>query len=107
MSRMLNKIENKILVILLLFSISIGLWGNFRQLWMESNGLEPNQISNILGFGTLLCVGCILIFSKYKCNNPDTSILNTLHYFLHISIIKAIHTAVTIKTSAVILSTIP
>jgi len=34
----------KILMILLLFSISIGLWNNFRQLWMQDNGLDPTQI---------------------------------------------------------------
>ena len=65
MSKVWKKTENKILIILLLFSISIGLWNNFRQLWMQDNGLSPTQISRILSFGTLLCVGGILIFSKY------------------------------------------
>ena len=32
MKNILKKTENKILIILLLFSISIGLWNNFRQL---------------------------------------------------------------------------
>lgn len=31
------KDENKILIMLALFSISIGLWENFRQLWLQSN----------------------------------------------------------------------
>ena len=65
MSKIWDKAENKILIILLLFSISIGLWGNFRQLWMQDNGLDPTQISRILSFGTLLCVVGILFFSKY------------------------------------------
>lgn len=65
MSKIWKKAENKILIILLLFSISIGLWNNFRQLWMQDNGLEPTQISRILSFGTLFCVVGILIFSKY------------------------------------------
>ena len=60
-----SKTENKILVILLLFSISIGIWNNFRQLWMQQNGLAPTQISKILSFGTLICVIGILIFSHY------------------------------------------
>ncbi len=65
MSKIWKKTENKILIILLLFSISIGLWNNFRQLWMQDNGLAPTEISKILSFGTLFCVVCILIFSKY------------------------------------------
>ena len=65
MKNILKKTENKILIILLLFSISIGLWNNFRQLWMQDNGLDPTQISKILSFGTLFCVIGILIFSKY------------------------------------------
>ena len=56
MSKIWKKTENKILIILLLFSISIGLWNNFRQLWMQDNGLDPTQISRILSFGTIFCV---------------------------------------------------
>ena len=65
MSKIWSKTENKILIILLLFSISIGLWNNFRQLWMQDNGLNPTEISQIISFGTLFCVIGILIFSKY------------------------------------------
>lgn len=65
MSKIWSKTENKILIILLLFSISIGLWNNFRQLWMQDNGLNPTEISGILSFGTLFCVVGILFFSKY------------------------------------------
>lgn len=65
MTKVWKKTENKILIILLLFSISIGLWNNFRQLWMQDNGLSATEISKILSFGTLLCVVGILIFSKY------------------------------------------
>lgn len=65
MSKLWSKNENKILIILMLFSISIGLWNNFRQLWMQDNGLTPAEISKILSLGTLVCVISILIFSKY------------------------------------------
>ena len=65
MSKIWKKTENKILIILLLFSVSIGLWNNFRQLWMQDNGLAAIQISRVLSLGTLLCVISILIFSKY------------------------------------------
>jgi len=65
MKKIWCKTENKILIILLLFSISIGLWNNFRQLWMQDNGLNATEISQIISFGTLFCVVGILIFSKY------------------------------------------
>ena len=65
MKKIWSKTENKILIILLLFSISIGLWNNFRQLWMQDNGLNATEISQIISFGTLFCVVGILIFSKY------------------------------------------
>lgn len=65
MSKIWSKTENKVLIILLLFSISIGLWNNFRQLWMQDNGLNATQISQIISFGTLFCVVGILIFSKH------------------------------------------
>lgn len=64
-------------MILLLFSISIGLWNNFRQLWMQDNGLDPTQISRILSYGTLFCVVGILIFSKYIKLNKIKSFITT------------------------------
>ena len=77
MSKIWSKTENKILMILLLFSISIGLWNNFRQLWMQDNGLDPTQISRILSYGTLFCVVGILIFSKYIKLNKIKSFITT------------------------------
>ena len=77
MSKIWSKTENKILMILLLFSISIGLWNNFRQLWMQDNGLDPTQISRILIYGTLFCVVGILIFSKYIKLNKIKSFITT------------------------------
>lgn len=65
MGKIWRKTENKILIILLLFSISIGLWNNFRELWMQDNGLNATEISKIISFGTLFCVIGILFFSKY------------------------------------------
>ena len=44
----MNKVkeENKILIMLAFFSISVGLWGNFRQLWMQDNNFTVTIISN-------------------------------------------------------------
>ena len=63
----MNKIknENKILIMLALFSISIGLWGNFRQLWLQDNNFLPTQISNIISIGTFASVIGIIIVSKF------------------------------------------
>lgn len=35
--------ENKILIMLSFFSISIGLWGNFKQLWLEENSFTVTR----------------------------------------------------------------
>lgn len=59
------KDENKILMILAFFSISIGLWGNFRQLWLQDNNFTVTQISNIISIGTLISVIGIVIIGKY------------------------------------------
>lgn len=56
--------ENKILIMLAFYSISIGLWGNFRQLWLENNNFTTSQISQILSLGTLLCALGILVVTN-------------------------------------------
>lgn len=60
-----NKNENQILIILAFFSISIGLWENFRQLWLECNNYTATNISNIISIGTLISVIGILLVGKY------------------------------------------
>lgn len=66
MNKLFTKISNEhlILVMLAFYSISIGLWNNFRQLWMESNNFNVNEISKILSFATLICAIGILFFAK-------------------------------------------
>lgn len=59
------KSENQILVMLAFFSISIGLWGNFRQLWLQDNGFSILEISNILSFGTFISVLGIMFVGKF------------------------------------------
>lgn len=45
MKEKLSKIkdENKILIMLAFYSIAIGLWGNFRQLWLQENSLDAGR----------------------------------------------------------------
>ncbi len=73
------KDENKILIMLAFFSISIGLWENFRQLWMQDNNFSATQISNMLSIGTLISVIGVALFGKYikldKLKNSLTWIL--------------------------------
>ncbi len=58
------KEENKVLVMLAFFSISIGLWTNFKQLWLQDNHLEVEKISQILSISGLFCVIALIVFAK-------------------------------------------
>ena len=63
----MNKIknENQILIMLAFFSISVGLWGNFRQLWLQDNNFSVTNISDIISIGTLISVIVIAFIGKY------------------------------------------
>lgn len=63
--KVFNKNENRILLMLAFFSISIGLWNNFRQLWLEDNSFSVSNISNIISLGTLISVIAIALIGKY------------------------------------------
>lgn len=58
------KCENQILLMLAFMSLSIGLWENFRQLWLEDNGFSAMQISSISSIGMFVSVFAILFVSK-------------------------------------------
>ena len=58
------KIENQILVMLAFFSISMGLWENFRGLWLQDNNFTITNISNITSIGTLISVIGIMFVGK-------------------------------------------
>ncbi len=60
-----RKLERQILTMIAFFSISMGLWENFRQLWLESNGFSAPEVSNILSLGMLVGVGAITIVGKF------------------------------------------
>lgn len=63
--KVFNKNENKILLMLAFFSISIGLWNNFRQLWLQDNSFSVSNISSIISLGTLISVIAIALIGKY------------------------------------------
>lgn len=77
---MKTRVENRILIMLAFFSVSIGLWGNFRQLWLQDNGFVPTEISDILSIGTFVSVIGIIIIGRYIH-------LDKLKNFITISII--------------------
>lgn len=58
------KQENQILLMLAFISLSMGLWENFRQLWLEDNGFSVMQISQITSIGSLVSVLGILFVSR-------------------------------------------
>lgn len=64
MKKILSKEENKILLMLAFFSIGVGLWGNFRQLWLQENNLTVSNISHILSLASLISAICIYISSR-------------------------------------------
>ncbi len=79
------KDENKILIMLAFFSISIGLWGNFRQLWLQDNNFSVTQISNIISIGTLISVIGIALIGRYVTSNK---LKKTLTFILIIKFIN-------------------
>lgn len=56
--------EIKILIMLALFSVSVGLWENFRQLWLQENGFSAQEIGNLSGIGTVLAAVAVLLVGK-------------------------------------------
>ena len=58
------------------FSISKGLWENFRQLWLQDNNLDVTQISQILSIASLCCVIALIVFSKKLSLNKIKSVLS-------------------------------
>ena len=79
------KNENQMLIMLALFSISVGLWRNFRQLWLQDNNFAVTNISNILSIGTLISVIIIGLIGKYvKLNKlKNTLVIVLLVKFLN------------------------
>ncbi len=79
------KEEDKILIMLAFFSISIGLWGNFRQLWLQDNNFSVTHISSIISIGTFISVIGIALIGKYVTLNK---LKKTLIFILIIKFIN-------------------
>jgi len=64
MKNKMIKNETKILIMLAFFSVSIGIWSNYRQLWLQNNNLDISTISNLISIGTFASIIGILIITK-------------------------------------------
>ena len=60
-----RRLERRILIMLAFFSISVGLWENFRQLWLQDNGFIADDVSNIISIGTIVSAVGALLISKF------------------------------------------
>ena len=63
-------VERKILVMLAFFSTSVGLWENFRQLWLQDNGFSAADVSIVTSVGLVLSViGVIFVGYRLKMSH--------------------------------------
>lgn len=93
------KEENKILVMLAFYAISIGIWNNFKQLWLQDNNLNVAEISQILSVSGLFCVIFLLFFSKKITLNKIKKIITVTLFLKIINLILLFflnHTGITI-----------
>ncbi len=76
-----KRIERKILTMLAFFSISIGLWENFRQLWLQENGFSAANVSNIISIGTLVgALGSLMVGKFVKMHKLKRFMTLTLTF---------------------------
>ena len=65
-----NKNLKYIFLMIIFFSISFGLWNNFRLLWLEENSLSSNEISKIMSLATFFgAISIIFISLKISMTN--------------------------------------
>lgn len=53
----------RLLVFLALFGFSIGLFDNYRIMWMDANGLSTTTISHIISISSLVTILCLFFFT--------------------------------------------
>lgn len=82
------RIERKILAMLACFSISIGLWENFRQLWLQENAFSATDVSNVISLGMvasvigILLVGRLVKMQKIKFFMTTTLVVRSVNLLL-------------------------
>ena len=74
-----NKNLKYIFIMIIFFSISFGLWNNFRLLWLEENSLDPSEISRVMSLATFFAaVSIIFISLKISMTNIKKLLSATL-----------------------------
>ncbi len=53
----------KILIFLGIFGFSLGIYDNYRELWMSANGLSPETISRVISLSYIITVLSLLFFT--------------------------------------------
>ena len=74
-----NKNLKYIFIMIIFFSISFGLWNNFRLLWLEENSLDASEISRVMSLDTFFgAVSIIFISLKISMANIKKLLSATL-----------------------------
>ncbi len=62
MMKNLNK-QKLLYLFLILFSLSVGIFSNYREMWLQTNGLTPASISRIVCFANIITVLIFIFFT--------------------------------------------
>lgn len=62
MMKNLNK-QKLLYLFLILFSLSVGIFSNYREMWLQINGLSPASISRIVCFANIITVLIFIFFT--------------------------------------------
>ena len=74
-----NKNLKYIFLMIIFFSISFGLWNNFRLLWLEENSLNSSEISRVMSLATFFgAISIIFISLKISMTNIKKLVSTTL-----------------------------
>ncbi len=76
-----KKIDNKNLLLLVLafFTIAVGLWGNYRQLWLADNGLSAASIAKVISISSVVAALSLIFFTqKFTINKLKKGMLVTI-----------------------------
>lgn len=68
----------KILIFLGIFGFSLGIYDNYRELWMSANGLSPETISRVISLSYIITVLSLLFFTIRSVNKIKEGITFTI-----------------------------
>ncbi len=83
-----KKIDNKFKILLMLafFTVAVGLWGNYRQLWLAANNLTASSISKVISIASVVAALSLAFYTqKFSLNKLRIGMLITLVIKIFIS----------------------